>query len=350
LVGLSFDGGDALRDGTSAQHKAFTWLSADQKVGSYPDSVIVQRYVMATFYYSTNGNRWLMNDGWLDDGDECKWFDKSGGRPPCGPRGDLKNLELDFNNLDGTLPRELGLLSNSLERINLRGGPLTFIRGGIPSEYGYLTKIEAFLVRHNQLTGQIPTEIGSWDRLLQLNLSSNRVSGSLPSEIGNFKDLESLDVSDNDLRGTIPTEIGNLDACLLLFLESNLFTGAIPSELARMIKLQDLAASSNGFTSIPSEIGRLRHLDTLSMFENRLAGTLPSQIGLLNRLSKSPVPLAPVPHWLKRSHSSTSLFLPGRIDLHDNSFTGSLPTEIGLLRDLRGTFPFGVLWQISSLL
>lgn len=350
LVGLSFDGGNALRNETSAQHRAFTWLSADQKVESYPNNVIVQRYVMATFYYSTNGDHWLMNDGWLEDGDECDWLDKSGKRSPCGPRGDLKNLELDFNNLHGTLPPELGLLSNSLERINLHGGPLNFVRGSIPSEYGYLTKIEAFLVRDNKLTGQIPTEIGSWGRLWQLDLSSNRVSGSLPSEIGNFKDLSSLKVSDNDIRGTIPTEIGNLDACRLLFLEKNLFTGAIPSELARMTKLQDLVASSNGFTSIPSEIGGLKYLDTLSMFENRLVGTLPSQIGLLHRLSKSPSPLAPVPHWLKLSHSPTFLFLPGRIDLHDNRFTGSLPTEIGYLHHIRGTFPFGVLWQISSLL
>jgi hypothetical protein len=351
LVGRSFDGGNALRDITSAQHKAFTWLSADQKVESYPDNVIIQRYVMATFYYSTNGNRWLVNDGWLDDGDECQWFDKSGARRGlCGHTGDLKSLELDFNNLYGTLPPELGLLSNSLERINLHGGPSTFLRGSIPSEYGYLTKMKAFLVRGNQLTGQIPTEIGSWGRLLQLDLSSNLLLGSLPSEIGNFKDLEFLQVFHNNLRGTIPTEIGYLDACRLLFLEKNLFTGAIPSEIARMTKLQDLVASSNGFTSFPSEIGGLGFLDTLLMFENRLVGTLPSQIGLLHRLSKSPVPLAPVPHRLKLSHTFTFLVLPGRIDLHDNFFTGSLPTEIGHLNDIRGRFPFGVLWQISSLL
>ena len=308
LVGLSFDGGDALRNGTSAQHKAFTWLSADQKIESYTSNVIVQRYVMATFYYSTNGDRWVMNDRWLDGGDECQWFDKSGARSPCGPRGDLTTLELDFNNIYGTLPPELGLLSNSLERIELRGGPSTFLQGGIPSEYGSLTKMKAFLVRANRLTGQIPTEIGSWGRLQQLDLSSNRLLGSLPSEIGNFKDLESLEVFDNDLRGTIPTEIGNLNVCRMLVLEKNLFTGAIPSEIARMTKLQDLVASSNGFTSIPSEIGELRHLDTLSMFENKLIGTLPSQIGLLHRLSKSPVPLALMP-LLATTISLTHIYL-----------------------------------------
>lgn len=32
-----------------------------------------QRYALATLYYSTNGNSWKNNEGWLEPVDECTW-------------------------------------------------------------------------------------------------------------------------------------------------------------------------------------------------------------------------------------------------------------------------------------
>lgn len=77
----------------------------------------LQRYSLATFYYATNGDQWLKNDFWLSDRTECHWYGKTGSRRLCNKEQELVNLELDTNNINGSLPPEIGLLSSSLERI-----------------------------------------------------------------------------------------------------------------------------------------------------------------------------------------------------------------------------------------
>ena len=44
----------------------------------------------------------------------------------------------------------------------------------------------------NQLTGEIPPELGSYETLISLNLSKNQLTGEIPSELGNLDSLDSL--------------------------------------------------------------------------------------------------------------------------------------------------------------
>ena len=286
LVEQSFDGGTALQDPTTPQHRAYMWLSGNEDLASYSLQTIIQRYSLGTFYYSTDGDNWFFNDDWLSDTNECDWYNKAGNRKSCNLKGELKHLELDYNNLDGPLPPELGMLSNSLERVVLRGGPTSFTTGTLPSELGYLTMMKVFYLRGNVMSGQIPTELGNWRELEQLDLSRNRLSGPLPSEVGNLGELTLLDVSVNDLTGTLPTEIGNLVKTMKLIVENNMLSGPLPSELGLLRRVQDIMGGMNMFTSIPSELGRLTFCDTLSFYDNDIRGEIPSYLGSLRRLSK----------------------------------------------------------------
>jgi hypothetical protein len=62
---------------STPQGSAFLFITEDpliMEVGvcSYP--TIPQRYGLATFYFSTNGEAWTQDTGWLGNAGECDWF------------------------------------------------------------------------------------------------------------------------------------------------------------------------------------------------------------------------------------------------------------------------------------
>jgi hypothetical protein len=120
----------------------------------------MQRFVMATLYFSTNGDSWREDDGWLSDEDECDWF-SSASKNPCDKNGHLRELDLRDNRLEGTMPVELSWL-HSLLRINLRESN---IGGTIPPQFGSLNLLRFFQMTRNDLTGTLPPELASWTNL-----------------------------------------------------------------------------------------------------------------------------------------------------------------------------------------
>ena len=54
------------------------------------------------------------------------------------------------------------------------------------------------------------TTDGSRNRVTSLDLRNNELSGEIPSELGNLASLTELDLSQNELTGEIPSELGNL--------------------------------------------------------------------------------------------------------------------------------------------
>ena len=84
------------------------------------------------------------------------------------------------------------------------------------------------------LTGSIPSEIGILTNLTHLSLSSNFLTGNIPLEIGNLTNLTWLDLGVNQLTGSIPSEIGNLTNLSRLYLYTNQLSGIIPDEICNI--------------------------------------------------------------------------------------------------------------------
>ena len=140
---------------------------------------------------------------------------------------DTDSLDLTFNDLTGSIPPEIELLTN-LTYLNLGYNQLI---GPIPSEIGNLTNLTGLSLNDNLLTGSIPSEIGNLTNLTGLSLYDNQLTGSIPSEIWNLTNLTRLSLQDNQLTGSIPIEIGNLTNLTYLTLYNNQLTETIPESI-----------------------------------------------------------------------------------------------------------------------
>lgn len=62
----------------------------------------------------------------------------------------------------------------------------------------------------NQLTGQIPKELGELNALIYLKLNENRLSGSIPPELGQLVKLQVICLEQNQLRGDSTLKTGQV--------------------------------------------------------------------------------------------------------------------------------------------
>lgn len=63
-------------------------------------------------------------------------------------------------------------------------------------------------LRDNELTGFIPTELGTIESLKELQAQNNVLMGSVPRAVYSLSNLSWLDLSGNELDGILPPSIG----------------------------------------------------------------------------------------------------------------------------------------------
>ena len=90
------------------------------------------------------------------------------------------------------------------------------------------------------LDGHLPAQIGDLEELRAIRLPGEScggtpsLSGGLPPEWGELTKLEELDLSDNELTGPVPPEWANLTNLTRLDLTGNFLTGCIGPEFSDM--------------------------------------------------------------------------------------------------------------------
>jgi hypothetical protein len=136
----------------SSHGEAFNWLANEDPAfldfETTPSRTILERYVIATLYYSLNGPDWEEQLGFLSEESVCKW---------------------NITNAAGTTTKGVACNEDKfVVEINLWENELT---GNIPSEVGLLTTLEELDLRENQLTGKIPSELGLLTNLTFVDLS-----------------------------------------------------------------------------------------------------------------------------------------------------------------------------------
>jgi hypothetical protein len=202
---------------------------------------------LVRLYNATNGANWT--NKWILTTPINTWYGVT-----LNTNGCVLRLELETNNLEGTLP--------NLNMPNLEG---------------------IFMIE-NKLSGTIPNF--NLPNLKALFLYRNQLSGSIPN-FSLMPNLQILSLFENRLNGTIPNfNLPNLGG---LFLNSNQFSGIIPS--FNLLKLVDLDISKNLLTgSIPTF--NLPALRRLVLNNNQLSGCLPASLksfcGIFVQIQKNP--------------------------------------------------------------
>jgi hypothetical protein len=138
--------GTKLQEGGTPEADALMWLAYDDPAQIDPHSKIdkvIQRFVLACLYFSTIGDGWEHSHNFLSYKDVCNWNNEESSSSPAGGayckggQGEVDTLILPKNNLAGSLPRDIGLLS-LLSHLDVSENE---IRGLLPSTISLLSKL-----------------------------------------------------------------------------------------------------------------------------------------------------------------------------------------------------------------
>mmetsp|Transcript_26079 Transcript_26079/g.54617 ORF Transcript_26079/g.54617 Transcript_26079/m.54617 type:complete len:330 (-) Transcript_26079:134-1123(-) len=203
--------------GKTPQNEAACWMFRQKR------GYNIQRYALAVTYYASKGAQWDTNTNWMTPKHECTWHGVT-----CNLFGAVIELDLGYIELEGLIPRELGMLG-SLRDLDLHGNDL---QGIIPHMLMVGMKNGQYLrLQMNGLFGSIHKEISRMTNLKELYLFGNFFAGTIPKQLSELKKLEIVDLYANQLTGTIPKELAKLPNLKYLDLHDNNLVGTMPKEI-----------------------------------------------------------------------------------------------------------------------
>ena len=266
----------------------------------------------------------------------------------------LRELVLSNNNLQGSIPSDIGLL----QRIQYLNLSTNYLQGEIPFELINCSNLKTVDLTGNNLTGQIPFHFGHMQRLLLLRLGANSLTGVIPFTLGNLSSLQHLSVAYNHLEGVIPHDLGRLKSLTVLNLGANNLSGMVPPSLYNLSSLTEFAAAENHLSGsflanirtsfpklrklgiswnqftgiIPETISNISGLEILDLGLNYLTGQVPNSLGVLKDFQ-----------WLNLQYNNLGRGMSGDLNflnsltnisslrllsLYGNNFGGVLPNSI----------------------
>ncbi|CAN6553263.1 unnamed protein product [Malus baccata var. baccata] len=162
-------------------------------------------------------------------------------------------------------------------------------------------------------------------------LSVNNLSGPIPSYLGSMTTLRALGLESNLFSGTVPPELGNLVNMEILYLRANNLTGELPLALKNMTKLRVLYIGSNNFTGrIPDYFQSWKDLQTLEMQASGLEGPLPSSLSALNNMTD--LRISDLSGESSAFPNLSNMMGMNKLDLSFNRLEGSIPNLANIMQ------------------
>ena len=368
----------------SPQKRALDWLAYEDsytqtmvstmmKNGVDSTQRILERYALVTLYYATTTTTThVEQEQWVDSmrflathTSICDWGPLTSSSSlttvhkeiTCNTDGYVMKLLIESNNLKGTIPHEISLLTH-LESISFADNKLY---GTIPQSIQTLSNLLFFQVAVNELTGTISDSmIQQWKNVEIISFFENMLEGSIPEVIASNRlvYLEIVDFARNRLTGSLPSIGDNTDNSIstietqkknsppslsgpfawssslrMVFVEENFLTGSIPNSLYDLNPLEILSLNDNLLTGeIDARVGNLSNLSILNVHRNIIHGSIPTTIGRLQALTglalNGNLLSGPIP-------SETGALETLEVLMLENNFlSGTLPLELGSIDSL----------------
>ncbi|CAL9016580.1 unnamed protein product [Prunus brigantina] len=220
----------------------------------------------------------------------------------------LKELYFDSSGVSGEIPSTFANLQN-LETVWASDTELT---GRIPDFIGNWSKLSVLRFQGNSFEGPIPVTFSKLTSLTELRISdlsnvngssslgfikdmkslsilvlrNNNISDSIPSNIGEYQSLSQLDLSFNNLTGQIPDSLFNLSSLSILFLGNNKLNGTLPESKSSSLLNIDLSYN-NLLGSFPSWVNeqklQLNLVANNFSIESSNSSALPSGLNCLQQ-------------------------------------------------------------------
>lgn len=212
---------------------------------------------------------------WSMANSTCSWFGVT-----CDATGNVKELSLPNTGLNGTLDAFYSAAFKNLTKIELNNNNLV---GTIPANISLLLTLTSLDLSSNNLVGAIPYQLSRLPMLVDFNLGNNHLTNPEYAKFSPMPNLKVLSLDRNDPNGTFPQFILNCTNARMrsLDLSCNNFSGPLPDSFPEMVpRLRYLILSTNGFSgSIPHSLARLQKLEILRLCENNLKGGIPEELG-----------------------------------------------------------------------
>ncbi|CAO2149026.1 unnamed protein product [Urochloa humidicola] len=136
-----------------------------------------------------------------------------------------------------------------------------------------------------------------------------------------------VDLGIAGLSGPLVPDLGRLRNLQYLELYGNRLNGTIPATLGNLTKLISLDLYKNKLTgAIPATLGAIRTLRFLRLYENHLTGPIPASLGNLTGLEILQLQKNALSGSIPSSLGNIKTL--GSLKLNDNGLTGTVPLEI----------------------